>query len=123
MKRALAITLVIIALLPSLLAYRSPGLEVTAAPLLSHELDTIEPIVTDWPQKEDNWCGAAVLQAYIDYSWRFHHGDGGHFYTQSLSPHESERFFSVGRSSARVPPGFMILLGSKCRLSARKMAI
>ena len=31
-----------------------------------------------------------------------------------------ERFCSSGRSSARVPPGFMILSGSKCCLSARK---
>jgi hypothetical protein len=101
MKRALIVSLIVVALLPSLLVYRSFLPEVMAAPLLSHKLDTIEPVTADWPQKEDNWCGAAVLQAYIDYAWRFHHGDENHYYTQSsiwdvMRDFTSSHFFAKG---------------------------
>ena len=49
--------------------------------------ESITPNISDWPQHQNDpgngsWCGAAALQAKIDWDWREHHDDDTHFYTQ-----------------------------------------
>jgi len=48
---------------------------------------SITPDVSDWPQRHNDsvngsWCGAAVLQAKIDWDWSDHRHEYNHFYSQ-----------------------------------------
>ncbi|MFB0534373.1 MAG: hypothetical protein ACETWR_05265, partial [Anaerolineae bacterium] len=54
-------------------------------PQATYRQDSITPWVCDWPQKYNDptngsWCGAAALQAAIEWDWRDHYGDTGHYY-------------------------------------------
>jgi hypothetical protein len=57
-------------------------------PQATYRQDSIRPYVCDWPQKgqsdeEGWWCGAAALQANVEWAWRDHRGDTTHYYAQS----------------------------------------
>jgi hypothetical protein len=120
MKRK-CLVLLVVALLMESVGYHLSIPQSTASHLSEHTLETIEPVVDHWPQEEDNWCGAAALQAYIDYAWRFHHGDENHLYTQSslwdiMRDFTSSHFFAKGsRGVGAALPGEVGDEGSKVR--------
>jgi hypothetical protein len=79
---------VIVILIVGVALSDDPAQKTLAKPLsANHILDTIEPNVNDWPQKYNDptngsWCGAAVLQANVEWDWRHHYGDTSHYHPQ-----------------------------------------
>ena len=82
-------------------------------PQATYRQDSIKPYTCDWPQKGKDdvtgwWCGAACLQAAIEWDWRDHHGDYGHYYTQQslwdiMRDYTCSDFYEKGAHGKDIP--------------------